>query len=152
MTAYTDTPRFIDNGDGTVTEPKAGLTWSKSRIDEVEVSHEKAVQLCAELRLGGHDNWRLPKRAELESLCDATEFHSDSRWYWSSTFCGPDLYCAWVVTVPGGTSGYQHLSLPGFVLAVRTRDASDPEPAASESTNEAQPTAKTRKAGSRARP
>ncbi len=148
MTTDTDTPRFIDNNDGIVMDLKAGLMWFRLQ-DELEVSFEKAVQLCAELRFGGYDDWRLPTRAELESLCDATELHGGSRWYWSSTFCGPDLYCAWIVMVPGGTSGYQHLSLPGFVLAVRTRDASDVEPVAPEPEDQAQPSAKTHKARSR---
>ena len=63
-------PRFIDNGDGTITDMFTGLMWEQApsgsstdwegaftRIDTINGS-----------ALGGHTDWRLPNRFELMTL------------------------------------------------------------------------------------
>lgn len=68
---------LADNGDGTVTDAKAGLMWAKDAGAKHEaLSPEAAAELIAKMnrekRLG-HDDWRLPTRDELLGMIDPTE-------------------------------------------------------------------------------
>ncbi len=68
--------RFVDNGDGTVTDTKYKLMWLK--VD----SYQKRGKWCSwkgahkfvtrlnEKKLGGHEDWRLPKSQECRNLYD----------------------------------------------------------------------------------
>ncbi|HIJ75860.1 MAG TPA: DUF1566 domain-containing protein [Deltaproteobacteria bacterium] len=58
--------RFIDNGDGTVTDTRLRLMWQKSDNGN-EVTFEQAQQYCRNLSLGGHKDWRLPKPDERDT-------------------------------------------------------------------------------------
>ena len=63
--------RFIDNGDGTVTDQKLGLMWSKTdnQGDINWIQAEKWVRFTFPDTLPKrYDNWRLPTLAELQSL------------------------------------------------------------------------------------
>ena len=55
--------RFVDNGDGTVTDTRRQLMWQKGDNGK-EVTFEQAQEYCRNLRLGGHADWRLPKPGE----------------------------------------------------------------------------------------
>jgi hypothetical protein len=61
--------RFVDNGDGTVTDTLAALQWQKED-DGIERDYEDARRYAEELRLSGHDDWRLPRREELMRLAE----------------------------------------------------------------------------------
>jgi Protein of unknown function (DUF1566) len=57
--------RFVDNGDGTVTDTARNLMWQK--VDNgKEVTFEQAQGYCKNLRLGNHADWRLPNPDERE--------------------------------------------------------------------------------------
>lgn len=58
--------RFVDNGDGTVTDTERRLMWQKADNGK-EVTYEKALEYCATLRLGGYTGWRLPLPEEHET-------------------------------------------------------------------------------------
>jgi len=58
--------RFVDNGDGTVTDTKRQLMWQKGDNGR-EVTFEQAQEYCRNLRLGGHADWRLPKPDEWDT-------------------------------------------------------------------------------------
>ncbi len=75
--------RFIDNGDGTVTDTEQGLNWQKSTagtgspssIDEVRTScgilpHLSTINSGE--GLGGRDDWSLPSVAQLQSILDCS--------------------------------------------------------------------------------
>jgi hypothetical protein len=47
-----------------------GLEWALASNGE-DITWPEAVEYCAALSLGGHDDWRLPTLAELERLHDA---------------------------------------------------------------------------------
>ncbi len=58
--------RFVDNGDGTVTDTKRQLMWQKGDNGK-EVTFDEAHEYCGNLRLGGHVDWRLPKPDEWDT-------------------------------------------------------------------------------------
>ena len=83
--------RFVDNGDGTVTDTRRKIMWQKGDNGK-EVTFEEAQEYCKNLRLGGHADWRLPKPEEGETAV-AVELmmpkHSPDTYarfdlYWSS--------------------------------------------------------------------
>lgn len=78
--------RFIDHGDGTVTDRKLGLMWAKND-NQIDIFWNQ-VQNWLEAdfldtipRL--YDNWRLPTASELQSL-----FVEDLRYEGYATDCG----------------------------------------------------------------
>lgn len=58
--------RFVDNGDGTVTDTRRQLMWQKDDNGE-EVTFGGAQKYCQTLRLAGHTDWRLPEPEERET-------------------------------------------------------------------------------------
>lgn len=69
---------FTDNGNGTITDEATGLTWEKLSDDAtnhdadfvytwVQAYSLKIAQLNAQA-FGGHTDWRLPNRFELDTL------------------------------------------------------------------------------------
>ncbi len=97
--------RFAANGDGTVTDTCTGLVWEQRLGRSSAMTWKEALRYCADLELGGHDDWRLPNVRELQSLADYGR-HSpafDSVFdpvltrYWSSTTDVHDPLHAWVM-------------------------------------------------------
>lgn len=71
-----NTPNYVDNGDGTVTDMVTGLMWSQSPdmdgdgdidVDD-KMSYNEAMAGAETFALGGYDDWRLPSIKELYSL------------------------------------------------------------------------------------
>ena len=58
--------RFVDNGDGTVTDTRRNLIWQKGD-NGTEVTFGEAQEYCKTLRLGGHADWRLPKADDVDT-------------------------------------------------------------------------------------
>jgi hypothetical protein len=72
-TSVFGTGRFIDNGDGTVTDRKTNLMWIKNgwRIDFFSaVKWIEAIKKCEGFNYGGYADWRLPTLKEWKSLLD----------------------------------------------------------------------------------
>ena len=63
------TGRFVDNGDGTVTDVITGLMWA-AKDNGSPISWPDARRYCQNYVGGGHDDWRMPTLAELSSLYD----------------------------------------------------------------------------------
>jgi len=59
--------RFVDNGNGTVTDNCTKLMWQTTPVNRTWSS---ALQYCESLSLGGNDDWRLPNIFELITLID----------------------------------------------------------------------------------
>ena len=55
--------RFLDNGDGTVTDTRRKIMWQKGDNGK-EVTFEEAQKYCETLRLRGYADWRLPNPDE----------------------------------------------------------------------------------------
>ena len=61
--------RFVDNGDGTITDTRTGLMWAQ--IDNMgHINWHDAKLYSDNIILSKHNNWRLPTIEELETLFD----------------------------------------------------------------------------------
>jgi hypothetical protein len=76
-------PRFVDNGDGTVTDRCTALVWQKDTADvdqngsigeEDLLNWADALQYCDQLEFAHRDDWRLPNVRELFSIADFARF------------------------------------------------------------------------------
>jgi hypothetical protein len=96
--------RFTDNGDGTITDHKLGLMWSKTdnQGDINWIQAEKWVQYTFPDTLEKkYDNWRLPTLAELQSILvenkNAKGYEAECG-QWVKTVPEIELSCGWVWT------------------------------------------------------
>jgi len=122
------TPRFTDNGNGTITDNLTGLIWLKNANCPGTGDWQTALNDVASLNSAGTMNsnncgdtssggshqtdWRLPNVRELQSLVDYGNFNpalptgapftSAQSVYWSSTTRAPDSNQAWVVILVDG--------------------------------------------------
>jgi len=70
--------RFVDNGDGTVTDIEKGLMWNKTdSMNDLKkwVNYQDSGDYTRglnEKKYAGYDNWRLPLRDELANIYDKT--------------------------------------------------------------------------------
>jgi len=75
--------RFIDNNNGTITDQKTGLTWSKEdswQSDAKWVSWDEAMDHIyhfRDIKFGGTSDWRLPIQEEVLSLYDPKVINTD---------------------------------------------------------------------------
>jgi len=118
--------RFIDNGNGTVTDTKTNLMWWKKGTD-IAYDWQQAVGYCKDLAFYGHSDWRLPTIEELFSIIDHGRhdpainpvFKCKSSNYWSSTTYTDYPSNAWYVYFSyGGVHNYSK-SYGSYVRAVR---------------------------------
>ena len=96
--------RFMDNGDGTVTDQKLGLMWSKTdnQGDINWIQAEKWVLFTFPDTLPKrYDNWRLPTLAELQSILVENKnikgYETDCG-QWVKTVPQIQLSCGWIWT------------------------------------------------------
>jgi len=131
-------PRFIDNGDGTVTDNLTGLIWMKDAGSIGASYWGNAVQSCSTLANGSHGlsdgsyagDWRLPNVRELFSLIDFGHYNyalPDGHLfinvmynYWSSTtYAGNPSYALYLNPINGLISFANRTGANVYVLCVR---------------------------------
>ncbi|WP_242880792.1 DUF1566 domain-containing protein [Stenotrophomonas maltophilia] len=109
-----------------------GLMWAVKSIGDNDgdpMSQADCEKACSELSLLGHDDWRLPTRAELAALVDETR-HEPAidtalfpgvlpRWHWTSTPAAWSSASAWFVHFGLGLVYDGRRGCDGFALAVR---------------------------------
>ena len=102
--------KYVDNGDGTVTDRTTGLIWEKMGSQRY-ITYEKAKEYVYELKkqkFAGHANWRLPTMDELWSLIEKEKQSSgffidsifktpSSEWYWCWSSDKTSSEANWVV-------------------------------------------------------
>jgi quinol monooxygenase YgiN len=136
------TPRFTDNGDGTVTDQLTGLVWLKNANPFGWRTWEQALRDCHELASGSHGltdgsvarDWRLPNIREIESLVDYnnagpclptghpfTNVRPSS--YWTSTSVAAAPTEAMFIILGVGPAIFESKEHPFFVWPVRDRRA-----------------------------
>jgi hypothetical protein len=121
----TQTTRFTDNGDDTITDSKTGLVWSKKTIT-TDVTCDAAEKAVAAFGKG----WRIPTVDELQTIIDRTRYspaintdifpdtHND--WYWTATPCAWDKASAvWIVSFDNGDVYDLRRNNYAYVRAVR---------------------------------
>lgn len=72
---FTRGPRFTDHGDGTVTDHKTQLMWSKNANLGGAMSWQDAKSYCEKLTLAGHDDWRLPSLNRVTAMMSRDTKH-----------------------------------------------------------------------------
>jgi hypothetical protein len=112
-------PRFTDNGDGTVTDKLTGLMWAKDANIFGTKNWTDALSAVNNLSLGGegcgtsYTGWHLPNVKELQSLIDFGNYipalpsghpfsNVQSSFYWSSTTHAGNTAYAWYVSMASG--------------------------------------------------
>jgi len=113
-----DFGRFVDNGDGTVTDTSTGLMWQKTP-NSGQTIWDTALLFCEEELNGfaGYTDWRMPNRHELHTLVDYTREnpaidttffdHPTYSVYWTSTTAPGDTGNAYAVSFFSGFGYYK---------------------------------------------
>jgi hypothetical protein len=140
-------PRFIDHGNGTVTDNLTGLIWTKNAsLPNGYITWQQALDYVASLNASnyfGYTDWRLPNRKELFSLIDHSQYNPflpadhpftnvQSSLYWSSTTYAyspdqPWTVSVWYGTVNGRYSGTKSDSNSLAVWPVRGGQTVEPD-------------------------
>jgi hypothetical protein len=137
-------PRFTDNGDGTVTDNLTGLMWVKNANKIGNMTWYDALEHVNNLVLGGDGcgsttltDWRLPNRFELESLFDLSNWNPTLPTghpfinvqyfdhYWSNTTHVYLADSAWNAILTSGIVSNDYKTNIGNVLPVRGGPDSD---------------------------
>ena len=118
---------YVDNGDGTVTDPEMGLMWQQATPGDI-YTWQEAIDYCNGLSLAGHTDWRLPNANELQSIVDYSRYSpaidetyfpgTSGSSHWSSSSDATNPSNAWDVNF---SNGYVSSSNKGYsrVRAVR---------------------------------
>jgi hypothetical protein len=106
-------PRFIDNGDGTITDDLTGLMWQKQPTTSTKL-FDKAMDYANDLSFATYTDWRVPNRKELMSLINLGETNL-AAWlnsagfvdvqagkYWTSTHSPVDDMVLYTMDLSGG--------------------------------------------------
>ena len=133
--------RYVDNGDGTVTDHRTELMWTQkdSYADLGECRNwYKSKNYVSELKTGGYSDWRMPTIEELKTIFERSKSNSNYRgapsrldpifasfgawWYWTSRTVGP--CCARGIIFDNGKvgMGIRHTCGNSGVRAVRLGD------------------------------
>ena len=123
----TITQRYLNNGNGTITDNLTGLVWQKVPNTNA-LTWEDALNYAENLSLAGENNWRLPNIKELQTLaevsltnpCINTNFFavSGAKKYWSSTSLPNQTTKAWYLDTQFGITTYDLKSVPYYVICV----------------------------------
>jgi hypothetical protein len=116
-------PRFLDNGDGTLTDQATGLIWLKNANCFGTRTWNQALSDCNGLSNGqcgltdgsSAGDWRLPSIRELHSVIDYSQYNPaigffalfliqnlQIYYYWSSSTYAGDTNVAWYVYMGNG--------------------------------------------------
>jgi hypothetical protein len=135
-------PRFVDNGDGTVTDKLNGLFWLKNASCFGASTWSQAISDCSGLASGACSftdgsspgEWRLPNIDELLSLIDRSQTapalpsgtpfvdaqaDAQASNYWSSTSSSSNTDSAWFVFFADGYSDFNPKATASYVWPVR---------------------------------
>ncbi len=121
--------RFVDNGNGTITDTATGYMWQK-RAPDRQYTFDGARTYAGRLTLAGYRDWRVPDRDALLSIVDSgrrpavvSGYFENTRTdgYWTSTTAdpvsSPDYAC--VVTFDTGLDLQRHKGDNFYVRVVR---------------------------------
>ncbi len=115
-------PRFTDNGDGTVADNLTGLVWLKN-ANCFRQSHAAALSSANSLASGqcgltdgsSAGDWRLPNREELQSLIDFSQYAPSLSAGYPFTNVQQDSYSSSTTYVGNTTGAYIVSMLNGYI-------------------------------------
>lgn len=133
---------FTVLSNGLVQDKNTGLMWTRCAYGQTwdetnttctgtpaKVTWQNALQLSANLEMGGHSDWRLPNVKELASIVErkcvdpsvnATLFpNTASENYWTSTTVAADPSAAWAVAYYNGKNNTKDKLVDVHVRFVR---------------------------------
>ncbi|KMP10448.1 hypothetical protein UR09_06195 [Candidatus Nitromaritima sp. SCGC AAA799-A02] len=111
----TQESRFKDNGDGTITDTKNNLTWTREdswQMDAKWVTWDEAddhARNLANIKFAGHNDWRLPSTVEAKTLYDPQMENKDkygTRLYLDPVFPEGSLPTIWIHEPNSGNDGF----------------------------------------------
>lgn len=105
--------RFINNGDGTVTDLTTGLTWMENAHVSRRLTWDSANEFVERLSIG-HRRWHIPSLREFLTLIDYDHASpalpsghpfliAKNFYYWSSTGYVENPRQAWAINLFGGS-------------------------------------------------
>jgi len=123
--------RFLDNGNGTVTDNQTGLMWEKKTDNNVNDRYSWSITGTApdgtlftsflatmqctitadgSCGLAGHYDWRIPNISELQTIRDCTQPNcldpvfgpTAAAIYWSTSADASGPQVVWLVAFPSG--------------------------------------------------
>lgn len=139
----TPTDNFVDNGDGTISDPSTGLMWMQCSVgqtwnsgvcegDASELTWQQALQAAHGLTFANQTGWRVPNIKELATISERscvrpsineTLFpNTPSDDYWTSTPSVVDANRAWVIAFFNSSNSIKQKNLFVFARLVRTAD------------------------------
>lgn len=130
LIASDGTPAAPGSAHVAVVDTTTQLMWSAADVSDSDLNHADATQACADLKLAGHADWRLPTIQELLTLVDydqrrpavargiflAPKFDA----YWSASPLAALPNYAWLVSFYVGRSDFDQLIYGYGVRAVRS--------------------------------
>ena len=109
-----NTPFYLLNGNGNVTDTVTSLMWQQT--DGGEMTIENAQLYCDTLTLGGYTDWRLPNCHELFSILNHDKVNPAidtiyftktlAEYWWSSERQANDSNKVWVTNAGGGVGNH----------------------------------------------
>ena len=130
MSGEAQAQRFVDNGDGTVTDTQTGLMWTKDANPFGRLNWKDAMSRCSSFSISGIDGWLLPSKDELEAIYHAiqgghpfTGVQASRYWSsttdWSNTTDAVSTGYAWNVNMDGGYVRSSYKYITHYVWPVR---------------------------------
>ena len=126
MSGEVQAQRFVDNGNGTVTDTVTGLMWTKDANPIGRLNWYDAMsrcEWCVSFSIDGIGGWRLPSRDELVALYHAIQgghpFTGVQSYYWSSDSYAGYMHEAWYVFMYKFAVNYANKSNIHHVWPVR---------------------------------
>lgn len=113
-----------------VKDTRTNLLWEDTaHVRETKIQQPRAKEYCSELRLGGHEDWRLPTIHELLTIVDyqrvspailkAFSYVEDESFYWTSTHVADEDDAFWGVNFKRGASSKASEYYDRYVRCVR---------------------------------
>ena len=113
-----------------IQDSKRNLLWEDTmHVEEVKITHIKAKVYCAELTLGGFENWRVPTLKDLLSIVDYKrykpslmkefKYSNKDTLYWSSTHYAKTSDEFWGVSFKDGATSNASETYDRYVRCVR---------------------------------
>lgn len=121
MSGEAQADRFVNNGNGTVTDTQTGLMWA-DKDNGSNINWSNAKSYCEGYSGGGKSGWRMPTIEDLRSLYNSGAYGSvikkASDCVWASE---RDGYRAAYFLFYNGFQGWSHYSLDYYGRALPVR-------------------------------